>query len=159
VIPFRFELQVAAAHLRPPSFASLRAACAAALANEHMEGAVTVRIVDRAEMAELNGAFRDRAGPTNVLAFVASSDGLPAELLAEPRHRGDVVVCDPVVREEAARQHKTVAQHYVHLIVHGTLHLAGHDHQEPAEAERMEARERTILARLGLPDPYAERDA
>jgi probable rRNA maturation factor len=69
---------------------------------------------------------------------------------------GDLVICAPVVASEAAEQGKPEVAHWAHLVVHGVLHLLGHDHLEPAEAEAMEELERKILAGLGLPDPYAE---
>ncbi len=71
---------------------------------------------------------------------------------------GDVVICAPVVRREAREQGKDVAAHHAHLLVHGLLHLQGYDHEGKREASRMERRERRILAGLGFPDPYAERD-
>lgn len=153
-----FDVQVAGPRLRPPPFPELRAACAAALDLEGVDGAVTLRIVGVPEMAALNGAYRGRGVPTNVLAFAASSGDLPSEL-AEEAFLGDVIVCEPVVRDEATRQGKSVRAHFLHLVVHGTLHLLGHDHREPAEAERMEARERSVLAEFGLPDPYLEGSA
>jgi probable rRNA maturation factor len=69
---------------------------------------------------------------------------------------GDLVICVPVVRREAAEQGKAESAHWAHLVVHGTLHLQGYDHQAEAEAEEMEGLERQILARLGYPDPYHE---
>jgi probable rRNA maturation factor len=76
---------------------------------------------------------------------------------AEPLLLGDLVLCWPVVQAEALEQGKTVEAHCAHLIVHGTLHLQGWDHEDEAQAEEMEAREREILAALGYADPYAVR--
>jgi probable rRNA maturation factor len=108
-----------------------------------------LRLVERSEMAALNERFRGRKGPTNVLSFPAE---LPPEL-ALPL-LGDIVICAPVVREEATNQGKTEAAHWAHLTVHGTLHLLGFDHVAADDARAMEALETRILAGLGLPCPY-----
>jgi len=106
----------------------------------------TVRFVDAEEGRELNRDYRGKDYATNVLSFVYES---------APTVVGDLVVCLPVVLREAAEQDKPSEAHCAHLIVHGVLHLQGYDHETgPQDAERMEAREREILARLGYPDPY-----
>ena len=114
-----------------------------------LEGAavVTVRFVDAIEGRALNAEYRGRDYATNVLTFVYDDE--------HPR-AGDIVLCAPVVRKEAAAQRKALADHYAHLVVHGMLHLQGHDHERAADAAAMEAREVAILSRLGLPDPYAD---
>ncbi|CAB1367483.1 rRNA maturation RNase YbeY [Denitratisoma oestradiolicum] len=112
------------------------------------EGAaeVTVRFVDAEEGQSLNRDYRGKDYATNVLSFVYES---------EPLTLGDLVLCLPVVLKEAAAQGKPVEAHCAHLIVHGMLHLQGYDHEgDDAQAQRMEQREREILARLGYPDPY-----
>ena len=106
-------------------------------------------------VAELNRVWRGKAGPTNVLSFPAAFGGAgqgPATL-------GDIVLAAGVVRAEAEAQGKPLANHTVHLIIHGILHLLGHDHAEDATAEAMERLEAEAMARLGLPDPYAEATA
>ena len=114
---------------------------------------LTVRIVGEAESRELNAGWRGKDRPTNVLAFPGGETDLPG---GEDYPLGDLVVCAPVVAREAAEQGKSAAAHWCHMIVHGTLHLAGYDHQTPEEAARMEGLEREILAELGYPDPYGE---
>ena len=110
---------------------------------------LTVRIVDEAEMAELNARFRHKTGPTNILSFpFEAPPGMELNLL------GDLVIAAPVVQREAREQGKTETAHWVHMIVHGTLHLLGYDHSKPAEAEEMEAREIRILHELGYSNPY-----
>jgi len=107
---------------------------------------LTVRFVEGVEGRTLNAGYRGKDYATNVLSF-------PYE--TEPVLLGDLVLCWPVVQEEAAAQGKSVEAHCAHLIVHGILHLQGWEHEEDAEADEMEAEERTILAALGYPDPYA----
>jgi probable rRNA maturation factor len=106
---------------------------------------VTVRYVAEAEARRLNRQYRGKDYPTNVLSFPYGDAPL----------QGDVVICAPVVAREAREQGKDVEAHHAHLLVHGLLHLAGHDHERTAEAARMERLERRILARLGFGDPYA----
>lgn len=122
------------------------------------DAAVTVRIVDEVEGRALNAAFRGKDYATNVLTFVYDeTSGLGSPQGA--RLAGDVVLCAPVVAAEALAQDKALEAHYAHLVVHGILHLQGYDHEEDREAERMESREREILANLGYPDPYASEAA
>jgi probable rRNA maturation factor len=127
---------------------------AAALADRHDAAELAIRIVDADEGAALNGRYRGRAGPTNVLSFPAD---LPAAI--ETPLLGDLVICAPVVVAEAARQHKPALAHWAHLTVHGVFHLIGFDHQTDAEAAEMEALETHVLAALGYPDPYAAEKA
>ncbi|MFO8155281.1 MAG: rRNA maturation RNase YbeY [Pseudomonadota bacterium] len=117
------------------------------------EAELTVRLVDAAESARLNGDYRGRPRATNVLSFPFEA---PPGLDQALGLLGDLVVCAPVVVREAAEQDKTVEAHSAHMVVHGALHLLGHDHQDKAEAETMEGLERRILAALGYPDPYPE---
>lgn len=114
-------------------------------------GDVVVLLTDDAAVAELNARFRGKHRPTNVLSFPAPESARP--------HLGDLVLASGVCRAEAEAQGKALADHLGHLVVHGVLHLMGRDHEDEAEAEAMEAEERDILARLGIADPYAEREA
>lgn len=110
---------------------------------------LVVRVVGRAESHRLNHRYRHRNKATNVLSFPATvrrADG--------QRQLGDLVVCAPVVAGEAREQHKSRAAHWAHMIVHGTLHLLGYEHERSADAMRMERRERHILAALDFPDPH-----
>jgi probable rRNA maturation factor len=136
-----------------PSAASFRKWVAAALADRGAPAEVAIRIVGSDEGRELNHQYRGRDYATNVLSFPAERpEGLPAEV--ELPDLGDLVICADVVAREAAVQSKRPVDHYAHLTVHGVLHLLGWDHLDDAEAEAMEAREREILARLGIADPY-----
>jgi len=128
-----------------PARALLRRWARAALTRNAV---VTLRFVDEAEGRALNRSYRRRDHPTNVLAFVYHDvDGAHGV-------DGDLVLCAPVMRREAAEQGKSLAAHCAHLIVHGLLHLQGYDHEHATEAARMEAREIAILAGLGFTDPY-----
>ncbi|ANC54779.1 MAG: putative rRNA maturation factor [Brevundimonas sp.] len=116
-----------------------------------VEGDIVVLLTDDAAVRELNGRFRDKDKPTNVLSFPAPENALP--------HLGDIVLAYGVCATEAETQGKTLADHLSHLVVHGVLHLLGRDHEDDAEAEEMEAEEREILAKIGVADPYiAEQD-
>lgn len=115
------------------------------------EGDIVVLLTDDAAVRELNGRFRDKDKPTNVLSFPAPENAFP--------HLGDIVLAYGVCATEAEAQGKTLADHLSHLVVHGVLHLLGRDHEDDAEAEEMEAEEREILAQIGVADPYiAEQD-
>jgi probable rRNA maturation factor len=110
---------------------------------------VSVLFADAAAVRELNAAWRKIDSPTNVLSFPgASAPGSPIRVL------GDIALAFEVVRDEAEAEGKSFEHHTIHLIAHGFLHLLGLDHEIEAEAEAMEAREREILALLGVPDPY-----
>lgn len=124
---------------------------------ERRSGSVTVRLVSPEESASLNSGYRDKTGPTNVLAFPAPVPPFP-EAFGEEPEVGDLVVCLDVASSEAAEQGKEVMRHLAHLTVHGSLHLLGYDHIDDAGAERMEALERHVMAELGMPDPYAPTD-
>lgn len=110
-------------------------------------GVVTVSLTDDETVAELNQRFRGKTGPTNVISFPAAETARP--------FLGDVILAHGVCTREAAEQGKPLADHLRHLVIHGVLHLLGYDHIRDDEAEAMEARERTLLAKLGVPDPYA----
>lgn len=123
-----------------------------ALLEQRPAAELSVRLVDAEEGLALNRDYRGRTQPTNVLSFPAE---LPHDVAAELDLLGDVVICAPVVSREAREQGKRVRDHYAHMVVHGTLHLLGHDHQDDQQAQRMEDLERRALARFGIPDPYA----
>ncbi|HET8699071.1 MAG TPA: rRNA maturation RNase YbeY [Gammaproteobacteria bacterium] len=123
-------------------------------------GELTIRIVSKRESAELNQRYRGKRGPTNVLAFLSDApDAAKAETKDAPPNEllplGDLVICAPVLAREAAEQRKPLEAHWAHIVIHGTLHLQGFDHETPEQAAVMEGRERELLAGLGFPDPYA----
>lgn len=128
----------------PDALAVVERAATAALGSTG--GDLVILLTDDAAVGELNQRFRDRQGPTNVLSFPAAESAAP--------HLGDLMLAFGVCAAEAAAQGKTLSDHLTHLTVHGVLHLLGRDHVDEAEAEAMEAEERSLLASLGVADPY-----
>lgn len=110
---------------------------------------MVLRIVDLDEMTQLNETYRHKSGPTNVLSF--PFDGHPDVSLPL---LGDVVICAPVVLQEAAQQGKPALSHWAHMVIHGGLHLLGYDHVLEQQAVRMEALEAKLLSQLGIANPY-----
>ena len=115
-----------------------------------VQGDVVVLLTDDEGVRDLNARFRDRDRPTNVLSFPAAESAAP--------HLGDLVLAYGVCAAEAGAQGKTLADHLSHLTVHGVLHLLGRDHEAEDEAQAMEDEERSILASLGVADPYRPDD-
>lgn len=132
-----------------PDNAALKRWVVAALATRRANAELSLRIVDDAEMRELNHRYRGADYATNVLSFPAE---LPPELKLP--HLGDIVICAAVVEREAQEQHKSRDAHWAHMIVHGTLHLLGYDHVEDTDADIMEALEIAILRELNFANPY-----
>jgi len=116
---------------------------------------VSIRIVDEEEGRDLNKRYRNIDKATNVLSFPADNVSLSDLASDIPCLLGDIVICGPIVEREADAQHKAPAAHWAHMLVHGTLHLLGQDHEDDAQAEEMESIEIRILERRGLSDPYA----
>jgi probable rRNA maturation factor len=164
-----------------PPRADITAWASIALGRKAVGRELSVRVVGPTESRRLNARYRGRDKPTNVLSFPAA--GLPAGPPKALAHRGpqatvdggasawgaparngpadrtawplgDLVICPSVLRAEAREQHKSLRAHWAHLVVHGALHLAGYDHEDPADANRMERREVSVLRRLGFPNPY-----
>ena len=108
----------------------------------------TIRMVGRTECSRLNLRYRAIDAPTNVLSFAAENDYLDYECL------GDLVICAPIVEQEAQQQGKLPQAHWAHMVVHGMLHLQGYDHQDVSEADEMETLEIKILSTLGYTNPY-----
>ena len=119
---------------------------------------IGIACVDNDESHKLNLEYRQKDKPTNVLSFPSD---LPEEVLPllDAWPMGDLVICIPVVLQEAIDQSKTPIEHFTHMLVHGVLHLMGYDHEtSEADAEEMEALEIKILAKLGFDNPYTEQD-
>ena len=109
-----------------------------------LKGGFTILLADDKKLRALNQNFRGKDKPTNVLSFPGAGG-----------YAGDIALAYGVTKKEAKAAGKTVADHATHLVVHGVLHLAGHDHERPKQAREMEGLEVKILGRLGVPDPYA----
>lgn len=121
----------------------------AALRNRSEDAELGLCLVDEDESRDLNRRYRGKDKPTNVLSFDAGlPDGLEHPLL------GDLVICAPLLQREAQEQNKDCTAHWAHLVIHGVLHLLGHDHRSEAEALEMERLETRILDGLGYDDPY-----
>ena len=157
--------------------ARLRRAAGEALAQSGLEGksSLTVLLASDARLRALNRDFRGRDKPTNVLSFPAGPNDAPtgrtagrktasrqtgrSALLADaPVYRGDIALAYGVTAAEAKASGKSLSDHAAHLVVHGVLHLAGHDHERVRDAEKMESLEVRILGELGIADPYKSRE-
>ena len=135
-------LQIASEQASIPSAKEFRQWAKASL---RVDTEVTFRLVDKAEGRALNLAYRAKDYATNVLTFPLSD---------KPHLMGDIIICAPVVADEAKAQGKSLTAHYAHLTVHGMLHLHGYDHETEAQAELMEGLETAIMSKLGYADPY-----
>lgn len=149
--PVRVDLDLAVPPEGIPAPARFQAWVEAALAGRRRHAEVAIRVVDEAESQALNRDYRGIDRPTNVLSFPCEAlPGVPLPLL------GNLAICAKVVADEAQRQHKVPEAHWAHMVVHGTLHLLGFDHQSEPEAEEMEGLEKVILQKLGFDDPYLD---
>lgn len=115
------------------------------------QAGVTIRIVDQEEIRASNRQWRGFDRATNVLSFSAD---FPSE--AQVAYLGDILICAPVLEMESIQQNKTLTDHWAHIVIHGLLHLQGFDHENDADAEAMEMREREILATFDIADPYQD---
>jgi probable rRNA maturation factor len=137
----------------PAAAALAEIAAAAVLTHERApERDIAILLADDERVRALNAAFRGKDAPTNVLSFPAAESAAESDAPL-----GDIALAFGVCAREAAEQSKSLAHHLQHLTAHGVLHLLGYDHESDAEAEAMEAKERAVLAGLGVPDPYAPR--
>jgi probable rRNA maturation factor len=174
-VPVKLEFQDATGDTKLPAPAEWNRWVSAAMgATLEESGAaaprsITVRLVGREESGQLNATYRKRTGPTNVLAFPGPSvdtplpdadcPGIDQEELDRERldqELGDLVICMPVVYAEAQEQGKSPAAHMAHMVIHGTLHLLGFDHETGDAAMRMERIETRIMLDLGFADPYEQ---
>lgn len=121
------------------------------LTDPGQDSEIVIRLVDAAEMAGLNQQFRRKSGPTNILSFpFEAPEGVELDLL------GDLVICVPLIAQEARQQHKLPEHHWAHITIHGILHLLGYDHIVEADAEEMETLEIKFLNILNIANPYQE---
>lgn len=145
------ELQIASANKTLPHPSQFREWISVALWNQVDTAELTIRIVDKDEITELNKKYRKMNKPTNVLSFpVEIEHDIEVPML------GDIIICAPIVEAEARKANKDLLAHWALMVVHGALHLLGYDHETDKEAEEMEGLENTILQKLGFPAPYGE---
>ena len=116
---------------------------------------ISVVLTNNSFIQQLNQQYRHKNSPTNVLSFPARDKYMVGDMV---ENLGDVIIAFETVMQEAKQQQKPAIDHFVHLVVHGTLHVLGLDHQTALEAEKMEGLERRILKKLGISDPYASMD-
>jgi probable rRNA maturation factor len=127
------------------------------LESSHQQAELTIRFVELSEMSELNLQYRKKTGPTNVLSFPSE---LPKEMhsyLPVP-FLGDIIICPEVLCEESIKLNKSLREHWAHIIIHGVLHLLGHDHTQTDEEKLMQSIEIRCLQQLGFSNPYNEYD-
>ncbi len=145
------ELEVQRQSAEPdlPTDDDFQAWVEAALKGHRDDAEVVIRVVDSTEIQGLNSQYRHKDKPTNVLSFPSELPEIVASSLL-----GDIVICAAVVAQEAQAQGKPLMAHWAHMIVHGVLHLIGFDHISEQEAQQMERLECSILAMMGIADPY-----
>jgi probable rRNA maturation factor len=145
------EIQTVFSSPEQPSAAQIQLWVDTALADIEHDTEIVVRIVDEQESAELNQQYRHKQGATNILSFpVEIPEGLDLNLL------GDLVICAPVLEQEAKQYDKILAHHWAHIIIHGVLHLLGYDHLNDEQAQEMESKEIALLQKLNIPNPYEQ---
>jgi len=145
------EIQTIFESAGQPSEAEIQLWVDTALEEIERDTEIVVRIVDESESAELNEQYRHKQGATNILSFpVEIPEGIDLNLL------GDLVICAPVLEQEALQQNKILTHHWAHIIIHGALHLLGYDHLEDQQAEEMESKEIALLQKLNIPNPYQQ---
>lgn len=124
-----------------------------AIKNHHRRAQISLVFFDETEARQYNRDYRNKDYATNILSF-AENESIPPFLEKGAVLRGDLIICPPVVEQEAQQQNKTLNDHYAHLIIHGALHLMGYDHIEEADAEQMEKLEIQLLTQIGIANPY-----
>jgi len=143
------DLQLASEADLIPSLAEFQRWAEHTLKDQLDSTELCIRVVDEPESQQLNLDYRGMDKPTNVLSFpFEAPPGIDLNLL------GDLVICAPVVAQEAQQQHKPLNHHWAHMVIHGILHLRGYDHIEDDDAQTMEALETRLLAGLDIADPY-----
>lgn len=147
------DIQLATEFAEIPTAEMMQTWVDAVLKASEQDSEIVVRLVDEPESAELNAQYRHKTGPTNVLSFpFEAPEGFEMDLL------GDLVICAPLLAQEAQQQNKALFDHWAHILIHGVLHLVGYDHLQDDEAEEMEALEIKILSTLNIDNPYLDRE-
>lgn len=145
------DIQIATEFTDIPSEQQFQTWMDTVLTEPSQNSEILIRLVDKAESAELNQQYRHKPGPTNILSFPFEvPDVIESDLL------GDLVICAPLIAEEAQQQQKKPEHHWAHITIHGILHLLGYDHIAEVDAEEMEALEIRFLSTLKIANPYQE---
>lgn len=148
------ELQIATTARDYPGEQQFQRWIDTVLSDPGQNSEVVIRLVDETESADLNQQYRHKSGPTNILSFPFDApDGVEMDLL------GDLVICAPLIAQEARQQQKVLEHHWAHITIHGILHLLGYDHIEDSDAEEMEALEIKFLNTMNIANPYQEESA
>lgn len=137
-----------------PKASLLRKWAKEALAKKLNSADMTIRIVDKNEMAHLNATYRHKNKPTNVLSFPLT---IPSHIPLSYPLLGDVIICAEIVNLEAQEQHKSSHAHWAHMVIHGVFHLLGFDHKTNREAKIMESLETKTMQTLGFANPYEDK--
>jgi probable rRNA maturation factor len=143
-------LQIASKSAHIPTLTQFKRWINLVLRQQNVKGDISIRIVNKAESAKLNQHYRQKNGATNILSFpLEPIADVPMKLL------GDLVICAPIISQEAKQQNKSTLAHWAHITMHGTLHLLGYDHIKDNEADIMENLEITLLRQIDINNPYA----
>ena len=147
------DIQIESQSKQLPSTDQFQAWVDTVLVHDDEDSDVVIRIVDEAEMIQFNQQYRQKEGTTNILSFPFDApDEVETTLL------GDLLICAPVIENEALLQNKKLAHHWSHIVIHGVLHLLGYDHINDDEAKEMEALEIKMLSTIGIANPYQEKE-
>jgi probable rRNA maturation factor len=145
------DFQIISQMQKIPSESQFKTWVDAVLSDESEGSEVVIRVIDEDEMITFNEQYRNKQGATNILSFPFEvPEGIDSILL------GDLLLCAPVIEQEALQQNKMINHHWAHMIVHGILHLLGYDHIDSVGAEEMEAKEIEILKTITIKNPYLE---
>src|SRR3990167_4471769 len=147
----RIHIQQVGVKKLAPKTTLLRQWAKQTLSHQIKAAEITIRIVDKKEMTQLNKKFRNKKGPTNVLSFPIF---LSKDIKFNIPPLGDIIICSEVIHKEATEQNKLPEAHYAHMVVHGIFHLLGYNHERNEEAHKMESLEIAALKRLGFNNPY-----
>ena len=152
---YQIDIQNACQQALPVTTDDLVAWASLPLKEQHNQAELTIRVVDPAEMQQLNHRYRGFDKTTNVLAFPAC---VPEGIELDLPFLGDIIICPAVLLTESIEQQKTIKAHWAHIVMHGILHLMGYDHQIEQEEQVMQAIEIRLLATLGYNNPYYEKE-
>ncbi|MCK5924483.1 MAG: rRNA maturation RNase YbeY [Methylococcales bacterium] len=148
----QLDLQIVSTSTQIPTSAHFQKWIDTVLKSAQSDTEVLIRLVDDKESADLNQRYRHKQGSTNILSFpFEAPDIIESPLL------GDLIICVPVIENQAQQQHKRLLDHWAHIVIHGLLHLCGYDHIDHTEAQEMETKEIKLLNTLLINNPYEEK--